>query len=65
MDYGRLGAIIGHEITHGFDTAGQMYDQNGAMENWGDSKMFLNYTRCFIEQYNNYYIPEIDTYVRI
>ncbi|KAJ8954193.1 hypothetical protein NQ318_005788 [Aromia moschata] len=66
LDYGRIGSVIGHEITHGFDAQGQMYDQDGIMQQWWSTETraaFTNRTRCFIEQYGKYYIPEIDAYV--
>ena len=34
VNYGRLGAIIGHEITHGFDDDGSRFDANGSLNNW-------------------------------
>ncbi|KAJ8982592.1 hypothetical protein NQ317_005064 [Molorchus minor] len=66
LDYGRIGSVIGHEITHGFDAQGQIYDQDGVMRQWWSTttkEAFSNRTQCFIEQYSKYFIPEIDAYV--
>ncbi|KAJ8916562.1 hypothetical protein NQ315_000206 [Exocentrus adspersus] len=66
LDYGRIGSVIGHEITHGFDSQGQMYDQDGVMKQWWsqDTKThFQEKARCFVDQYDQYYVPEIDAYI--
>ncbi|GJQ74596.1 hypothetical protein Trydic_g18609, partial [Trypoxylus dichotomus] len=66
LDYGRIGAIIGHEITHGFDANGKNYDEEGIMVNWWSAETatsFSERTACFVEQYSKYYIDEIDVYV--
>ncbi|CAH0549260.1 unnamed protein product [Brassicogethes aeneus] len=61
LDYGRIGSIIGHEITHGFDSKGSTYNEDGLVKNWmsKDSKEAFNKkAECFKEQYNKYYIPQ-------
>lgn len=63
LNYARLGSIIGHEITHGFDVEGQKYDKNGALQPWSTQSNFTTYSKCFIDQYNKYYIPQINSYV--
>ncbi|XP_044261198.1 uncharacterized protein LOC123009135 [Tribolium madens] len=66
LDYSRLGSIIGHEITHGFDVNGKNYDQDGTMISWWSQQTmdaFNERTKCFKEQYSQYYVPEIDNYV--
>lgn len=63
LNYGRIGSIIGHEITHGFDQVGSYYDENGDMSLlWTPQTIaqFRNLSKCYIEQYNSYYVPEIN-----
>ncbi|CAG9814974.1 unnamed protein product [Phaedon cochleariae] len=66
LDYGRIGSIIGHEMTHGFDEAGKNYDSEGIQQQWWTQKTqetFENKTKCFIEKYNSYYVPKINMHV--
>ncbi|CAB3396473.1 unnamed protein product [Caenorhabditis bovis] len=56
VNYGAIGAAIGHEITHGFDSSGSEFDKYGNRVNWWDDetmKKFGNRTRCFIKQYSD------------
>jgi len=55
VNYGGIGAVIGHEIGHGFDDQGAKYDGDGNLRNWWtgeDKKEFEKRTRMLIEQYN-------------
>ena len=57
LNYGGIGWVIGHEITHGFDDQGRQYDDVGNLKDWWDldtKNRFIGKTRCIIEQYNNY-----------
>lgn len=57
MNYGAIGFIIGHEITHGFDDMGRQYDADGNLRDWWQPKtadLFLKKAQCIIEQYGNY-----------
>ncbi|XP_067121544.1 endothelin-converting enzyme homolog [Centruroides vittatus] len=61
FNFGALGAIIGHEITHGFDIEGSERDETGSIRNWWTEKSKQEYvkrTNCLKEIYNNYVIPE-------
>ncbi|CAL4061046.1 unnamed protein product, partial [Meganyctiphanes norvegica] len=54
LNYGAIGFIIGHEITHGFDDAGRKFDIDGNMRDWWDRKTNLNFLKraiCMIKQY--------------
>ena len=54
-NYGAIGAVIGHEIGHGFDDQGSKYDGDGRLTNWwsaADRQAFEARTRSLIEQYN-------------
>lgn len=44
VNYGGIGGVIGHEITHGFDDQGRLYDANGNLSNWWTSEDSANFT---------------------
>jgi putative endopeptidase len=55
VNYGGIGAVIGHEIGHGFDDQGAKYDGDGNLRDWWtaeDKKEFQKRTKALIEQYN-------------
>ena len=57
VNYGAIGAVIGHEITHGFDDQGRRYDADGNLADWWtpeDAAQFSARAAKLIEQYNNY-----------
>ena len=55
VNYGAIGAIIGHEISHGFDDRGSEFDRNGLLRSWwtaDDRARFAAKTRVLVEQYS-------------
>jgi putative endopeptidase len=57
INYGAIGGVIGHEISHGFDDSGSKYDGDGNLKNWWseeDRKAFEERTKLLVEQYNQY-----------
>jgi len=57
VNYGDTGATIGHEMTHGFDDQGRLYDAQGNLHNWwtdSDSKAFTARAQGIIDQYSAY-----------
>lgn len=57
VNYGAIGAIIGHEISHGFDDQGSQFDELGNMKNWWtaeDHRKFKEKTNTLVAQYNAY-----------
>lgn len=57
INYGCMGAIIGHELTHGFDDEGAQFDADGNLKNWwtiADSTNFRKKTDMLVLQFNNY-----------
>ena len=54
-NYGAIGFIIGHEITHGFDLQGSKFDQNGNLKNWwtaADRERFEALNQALVAQYD-------------
>lgn len=64
VNYGAIGAVIGHEIGHGFDDSGSTFDGDGAMRNWWteiDKEEFKKRTNALIEQYNQFEVlPDLN-----
>ena len=57
VNYGGIGAVIGHEISHGFDDQGAQYDEKGALKNWwskADLAKFNVAKKQLVDQYNAY-----------
>lgn len=57
VNYGGIGAVIGHEISHGFDDQGAQYDEKGNLRDWWtkeDHKKFAKKTAALVKQYNGY-----------
>jgi len=57
MNYGGIGWVIGHEITHGFDDQGRQFDAEGNLKQWWEPATETNYlekAQCIIWQYGNY-----------
>ncbi len=59
VNYGAIGVVIGHEISHGFDDQGSQYDYLGRLRNWwtdADLKQFQARAACVADQFENYFI---------
>ncbi|XP_076365191.1 neprilysin-1-like isoform X2 [Tachypleus tridentatus] len=57
MNFGGIGMVIGHEITHGFDDQGSLYDGEGNVKLWWSEetrKEFDKKAQCFVDQYSNF-----------
>jgi putative endopeptidase len=57
VNYGAIGVVIGHEISHGFDDQGSQYDAQGRLENWWSSedlKKFQAKVACIVNQFDHY-----------
>jgi putative endopeptidase len=57
INYGGIGGVIGHEMTHGFDDQGRQYDADGNLQDWWtpeDAKKFEEKTNVVVKQFNKY-----------
>jgi putative endopeptidase len=57
VNYGGAGAVIGHELTHGFDDQGRQFDAQGNLNDWwtpADAKAFEQRAGCIADQYSSY-----------
>ena len=55
VNYGAIGVVIGHEMTHGFDDQGSLFDKDGNMNNWWtaeDRAAFVEKTHVLVDQFN-------------
>ena len=56
FNYGAIGVVIGHEMTHGFDDQGSQFDKEGNFNNWwaaGDDVKFKEHTKVMVDFFNN------------
>ncbi|TOF86384.1 hypothetical protein CGJ15_25210, partial [Vibrio parahaemolyticus] len=63
LNYGGIGQVIGHEITHGFDDEGRQNDLHGnAVPWWSNATLeaFQEHAQCIVDQYGSIRVPEID-----
>jgi len=57
LNFGGIGAVIGHELTHGFDDQGSQFDADGNLRDWwkaSDKKQFEERTACIRDQYGSF-----------
>jgi putative endopeptidase len=57
VNYGAIGVVIGHELTHGFDDQGRKYDAEGNLKDWwtpADAKAFEERASCIAEEYSSF-----------
>jgi len=56
-NFGAAGAVVGHELTHGFDDQGRKYDAKGNLHDWwkaDDAKNFESRAQCLVDEYNGF-----------
>jgi putative endopeptidase len=61
INYGGIGAVIGHEMSHGFDDNGSKYDADGTLRNWWteeDRTKFDAKTKTLVQQYDAYTVQD-------
>ncbi|XP_072387563.1 endothelin-converting enzyme homolog isoform X2 [Diabrotica undecimpunctata] len=59
LNYGGMGVVMGHELTHGFDDQGREFDKFGNLNHWWKNKTiekFKQRTKCVVDQYNKYQV---------
>ncbi len=57
INFGAIGAVIGHELTHGFDDEGRHFDAKGNLRDWWtaqDTEHFEQRAKCLVDQYSGY-----------
>ena len=57
VNFGGIGAVIGHELTHGFDDEGRQFDAQGNLRDWwteADAKAFAERAQCVVDEYSNF-----------
>jgi putative endopeptidase len=59
VNYGAIGVVIGHEMTHGFDDQGRLYDKDGNLKDWWteeDAEKFKEKTQILVKQFDNFVV---------
>uniref|UniRef100_A0A3B4DY04 Neprilysin n=1 Tax=Pygocentrus nattereri TaxID=42514 RepID=A0A3B4DY04_PYGNA len=57
LNYGGIGMVIGHEITHGFDDNGRNFDKDGDLKDWwtpSSTHNFQDLSKCIVDQYSSF-----------
>jgi putative endopeptidase len=57
VNYGAVGVVIGHELTHGFDDNGRQYDAEGNLRDWwqnADEEQFTKLAQCIVDEYSGF-----------
>ena len=57
LNFGAIGAVIGHELTHGFDDQGRQFDKDGNLRDWWteeDGKAFDQRAQCLVDEYSSF-----------
>ncbi|HET6934883.1 MAG TPA: M13 family metallopeptidase, partial [Candidatus Angelobacter sp.] len=57
LNFGGIGAVIGHELTHGFDDQGRLFDAQGNLHDWWtpeDAKAFEQRAQCLVDEYDSF-----------
>jgi endothelin-converting enzyme/putative endopeptidase len=60
-NYGAIGAVIGHELTHGFDDEGRQFNAKGDLDDWwtpADAKAFEQRSECLVNEYSSFAIAD-------
>lgn len=61
VNYGAIGVVIGHEITHGFDDQGRQYDKKGNLTDWWtkkDAELFKQRAEVLIQEFNSFKVQD-------
>lgn len=62
LNYGAIGAVIGHEMSHGFDDQGRKFDLQGNLKDWWtevDAKNYTDHATCVEQQFSSFRVEEI------
>ena len=68
LNYGAIGSIIGHEMSHGFDSSGHKYDEAGDERNWWKNETLKKYwerATCVRKQYDDFHIKRINVTINL
>jgi putative endopeptidase len=61
VNFGAIGMLIGHELTHGFDDQGRQFDEQGNLHDWWtpqDSQEFDKRAKCFVDEYSGFSVAD-------
>lgn len=66
MNYGSIGAVVGHEMSHGFDASGRKYDKDGRLSSWWSNSAATEYehrSKCYIDLFDTFKPRDVDIHV--